>query len=220
MNRQAMTFLLASALALGQVAIVLADSTEARCDIYPKGEDHTDVVLPCRFYQAQGHVVITRSDGVEYDLTPVPDEPGSFRDQNGQDVYRETGLGTQGLIFRTPQESIFVYWNTALLESSGNRPPYAPASDLDFDATAWTPCRRITDEANGQCPSGVLRMDHGEASVVIEDPPGELLTINFLKSGVDATSGPAQANFKDGVWTVVIDGARIYEVSRSLIEGG
>jgi len=208
------------ALSLIPSGATLADSTAARCDVYPAGSDHTDVILPCRFYQAQGHVVITRADGVEHDLVPVGDAPGHYRDQDGQDVYRQTDLGDVGLIFRTPKESIYVYWNTALLDTQRERPPYAPASDLSFDATTWTPCRGISDGDVRQCPSGVLRMDDGEASVVIEDPPGELFTINFLKTGVNATNGPVEATRQDDSWVVVIDGARIYEVSRALIEGG
>ena len=35
-----------------------ADSTEARCDIYPKGEDHTDVVIPCTFSQRSAWIAV------------------------------------------------------------------------------------------------------------------------------------------------------------------
>ncbi len=198
----------------------VADSTEARCDIYPAGEDHTDVMIPCRFYQAQGHVVITRSDGVEHDLMPVDDAPGNFTDQDGNTVYRQSGLGDQGLIFRFPDESVYVYWNTAAIDPDRERPPYEPAVDLDFDATAWTPCRDIDEAEFSQCPSGVLRMGGGEGSVVIEDPPGEIFTINFMNSGVTATNREAEASADGDVWTVIIDGQRVYRVHRALIEGG
>ncbi len=198
----------------------VADSTDARCDIYPAGEDHTDVMIPCRFYQAQGHVVITRSDGVEHDLTPVGDAPGNFTDQAGNAVYRQSGLGDQGLIFRFPDESVYVYWNTAAIDPDRERPPYEPAVDLDFDATAWTPCRDIDEAEFSQCPSGVLRMGGGEGSVVIEDPPGETFTINFMNSGVTATNREADARADGDVWTVIIDGQRVYRVHRALIEGG
>jgi hypothetical protein len=214
------TFLLILALAVASVGPARADSVDARCDIYPAGGDHTDVFLPCRFYQAQGHVVITRSDGVEHDLLPVGDAAGHFRDQDGRDVFRQSGLGSEGLIFRFPTESVFVYWNTDLLNPRRDRQPYEPASDLAFDATAWTPCRRMTDEEFGQCPSGVLRMDDDEASVVIEDPPGQVFTINFLKAGVNTARGSVKATLDGDTWTVVIDDAAVYRVSRALIEGG
>ncbi len=199
---------------------VRADSVEARCDIYPAGEDHTDVMIPCRFYQAQGHVVITRSDGVEHDLMPDGDTPGNFTDQDGNRVYRQSGLGDQGLIFRFPEESVYVYWNTAALDPDRERPAYEPAVDLDFDATAWTPCRDVSATAWEQCPSGVLRMDGGQGSVVIEDPQGETFTINFMTDVVNAANRTVEAELDGDVWTVTVDGERVYQVMTALIEGG
>ena len=198
----------------------LADSTDARCDIYPAGEDHTDVMIPCRFYQAQGHVVITRSDGVEHDLMPDGDTPGNFRDQDGNPVYRQSGLGDQGLIFRFPEESVYVYWNTAAIDPDRERPDYEPAVDLDFDATTWTRCRDVDASSWEQCPSGVLRMEDGQGSVVIEDPEGETFTINFLTDTVNATNREVEASLDGDVWTVTVDGTRVYEVMVALIEGG
>jgi hypothetical protein len=45
----------------------LADSTDARCDVYPRGSDHTDKMIPCVFSQRQGFVTIRRDDGVIHD---------------------------------------------------------------------------------------------------------------------------------------------------------
>jgi hypothetical protein len=70
-----------------------ADSTEARCDIYPRGSDHTDVVIPCTFAQRQGNVTITRSDGVTHTLIQVEDAAGQYRDEQGRTVLREDDLG-------------------------------------------------------------------------------------------------------------------------------
>ncbi len=91
--------LLALSVSLAGTA-ALADSTEARCDVYPAGEDHASASVACRFYQAQGHVVITREDGPEYDLMPVEGAYGRFTDERGRPVTREDGLGEAGLIFR------------------------------------------------------------------------------------------------------------------------
>lgn len=211
---------LLAGLALGGQA-VMADSVDARCDIYPAGEDHTDVMIPCRFYQAQGHVVITRSDGVEHDLAPDGETPGNFTDQDAQPVYRQSGLGDQGLIFRFPEESVYVYWSTAALDTEdGQRPPYAPATELDFDATAWTRCKDVGADTWEQCPSGVLRMDGGQGSVVIEDPEGQTFTINFMSDYVNAANREVEASLDGDVWTVVVNGERVYEVMLALIEGG
>ncbi len=39
------------------------------------GAGHADKSIPYDFYQAQGHVVITRSDSVTHDLIPHGDTP-------------------------------------------------------------------------------------------------------------------------------------------------
>ena len=104
----------------------LADSTDARCDIYPKGSDHTDKMIPCVFSQRQGFVTIRRDDSVIHDLEPIGDAPGNFRDQHGRPVYRQSGLGSEGLIFRFEDESVYVYWSTAALNPSEEDNPTAP----------------------------------------------------------------------------------------------
>ena len=98
-----------------------ADWVHARCDIYPKGEDHTSVVIPCVFSQRQGYINIDRSDGVSHDLSPRGDLPGNYTDKNGRAVYRNSGLGERGLIFQFPNETVYVYWDTAGLPGIADR---------------------------------------------------------------------------------------------------
>jgi hypothetical protein len=100
----------------GAARSAFADSTEARCDLYAKGADRPDTIIPCTFSQRQGYITIRRSDGVVHDLSPIGDVPGNFNDQHGRRVYRQSGLGDQGLIFRFPDESVYVYWSTAALD--------------------------------------------------------------------------------------------------------
>ena len=201
--------------------IAAADSTEARCDIYPKGSDHTDVMIPCTFSQRQGNVTITRSDGVNHDLVQVEGQPGSYRDQHGQAVVREDGgLGEAGLIFRFQDESVFVYWDTRALEPADSDSPTWPFTTAEYDATALLRCWAVGDEARGSCPAGVLRMEGGEGSVVILSPVGEQFTINFMKDYVNATSGEVEAQLQGDTWVVVVDGKERYEVPIALIEGG
>lgn len=71
---------------------VAAYTKEAVYEIYPRGEDHTDVRIPCAFSQRQGYVTIARSGGVTHALSPVGDAPGHFTDQAGSAVYRQRGL--------------------------------------------------------------------------------------------------------------------------------
>ena len=92
MRNHTLLFVLAAALVLSTGAT--ADSTKARCDIYPRGSDHTDVVIPCSFGQRQGNVTITRSDGVTHDLVQVEGQTGHYRDQHGREVLREDGEGS------------------------------------------------------------------------------------------------------------------------------
>jgi len=103
------------------IPVVMADSVQARCDVYPKGEDHTDVSIPCDFSQRQGFITINRSDNIHHELTPQGSVVGNFKDQDGNMVYRQSGLGKIGVIFRFKNESIYVYWDTVGLSQKVNK---------------------------------------------------------------------------------------------------
>lgn len=91
-----------------------ADTVNARCDVYPKGEDRATSSGPCTFSQRQGFVGIQLKNGKRYDLSPDGDQSGTYRDQNGRAAYREDGgLGDKGEIYRLATESIYVYWDSA-----------------------------------------------------------------------------------------------------------
>ncbi len=94
---------------------VHADSVDARCDIYPAGEDHSSVVIPCTFSQYQGNIYIDRSDGIKHVLKATGVRPGNFIDEKGHAAYRQSGLGDRGVIFRFRNESIFLYWDASSL---------------------------------------------------------------------------------------------------------
>jgi hypothetical protein len=115
---------LAVALAIASLsfpASVKADTVNARCDVFPKGEDRATSSGPCTFSQRQGAVSIELENGRRYDLVPEGNRPGNYRDQNGDAAYRQTGLGDRGQIYRLGTESIFVYWNTdPSRQNSGN----------------------------------------------------------------------------------------------------
>lgn len=202
-------------------ASATADSTEARCDIYPAGEDHTDVMIPCTFSQRQGYITIYRSDGVTHDLSPEGDTLGNFRDQHGNRVYRQSGLGDQGLIFRFPEESVYVYWHADLLEKQADTDNWtAPFTTDEYDATTRLRCRAAGDREFGSCPAGILRMEDGQASIVIQNQLGEIFTINFMKDYVNATNREAEARMEGDTWIVTINGDEVYEVPLAAIEGG
>jgi len=196
----------------------LADWTDARCDIYPKGSDHTDQMIPCVFAQRQGAVTINRDDGVTHELVPVGDAPGKLRDQDGRPVYRESGgLGRAGQIYRFEDESVYAYWDTSALNPSEQDNPTAPFSIKDFDATTLLRCKAAE---YGNCPAGVLRMENRQASVVIRSQLGEQLTISFMTDQVNATNHQVGARIAGDTWIVTLDDGEVYEVPHAAIQGG
>jgi len=212
--------LITAALAISCVNTSLADWTEARCDIYPAGSDQLDKMIPCTFAQSQGHITITRYDGVTHDLLPVDETPGNFVDQDGHAVYRQRGLGDQGVIFRLRDESIFLFLSTTGLYPEDENNPTAPFSTSDFDATTLLPCRAASDENFGSCPAGILRMEDRQASIVVQNQMGVQFTINFMKDYVNATNRQVEASLEGDIWTVKVENGEVYKVPLAAIEGG
>jgi hypothetical protein len=217
MNRWKM---IGAVFAAAWTASVAADSADAVCDIYPKGEDHTDVMIPCTFGQRQGYILITRSDGVTHDLSPVGDTPGDFTDQQGRKVYRQSGLGDQGLIFRFPDESVYVYWNTKRLEPVDENNPTWPFTTEEYNATALFRCKAAGDSGFGNCPGGILRMEDNQASIVVQNQLGEQFTINFMKDYVNATNREVEARLEGDTWILDFANGEVWEVPLAAIEGG
>ena len=206
---------------LGGGTGALADSTTASCDIYAAGEDHASSMTRCTFSQRQGYITISYEDGATHELSPVGDAaPGTYRDQEGRTVFRQSGLGDQGLIFRFPDESVYVYWSTSALDAAEGDNPTAPFSTRDYDATTLLICRNKGDAEARSCPAGVLRMENGQGSVVVLSPAGERFTINFMQDNVNASNREVQATLEGDTWIVTIDGGETYEVPKAFIEGG
>ncbi len=145
---------------------------------------------------------------------------GGFRDQSGNAVYRQSGLADQGLIFRFPDESIFVYWNTAALYPDDENNPAWPFSTRDYDATTLLRCHGVDDSQPGECPAGILRLENRQASIVVQSRKGEQFTINFMTGYVNATNREADARLEGDTWIVTIDDTEVYEVPVAAIEGG
>lgn len=198
-----------------------ADWTDARCDIYPSGSDQVSKMIPCTFGQRQGYITITRDDGVTHDLSPVGDLPGNFRTEDGRSVYRQSGLGDQGLIFRFPDESVYVYWETSALEAQNDEDNWsAPFTTADYDATTRLNCRAAGDSEFGSCPAGILRMEGGQASIVVQNQLGEQFTINFMKDYVNATNREVEARMEGDTWILDFANGEMWEIPLAAIEGG
>lgn len=138
---------LAATLAIASFCVKVpanADTVNARCDVYPKGEDRAKSSGLCTFSQRQGAVGIQLKNGKRYDLRPVGSNPGNYRDQNGRAAYRQSGLGDKGQIYRLATESIYVYWDTAPYgQSSGN--PTGGGSAAASQPDAGTTVARLND---------------------------------------------------------------------------
>ena len=200
--------------------VASADSTDAACEIYPRGQDHSDVLIPCNFSQRQGYITINRSDGVTHDLSPIGDGPGNFEDQLGHSVFRQSGLGDQGQIFRFPDESVYVYWNANRLKTLDEDNWTAPFTTSDYDATTRLRCRAAGDSEFGSCPAGILRMKNSQASIVVQNQLGEQFTINFMLDYVNATNRELEARLEGDTWTLDFANGEVWEVPRAAIEGG
>lgn len=200
-----------------------ADTVEARCDIYPRGEDHATAMLACSFSQRQGYVTIARSDGVIHELSPTGDTPGNFVDAEGAKVYRQSGLGKQGLIFRLPEESVYVYWATDALDgdAGSDNNPTAPYTTPEYDATTLLSCSMGTPSYIFECPAGIKRGLAGEADIRVMNPHGDERHIEFRHESIAAP----QAERIDGSrvgdeWLIVINDDEFFRIPEAAITGG
>jgi hypothetical protein len=135
---------LAAALAM---APARADTVQARCDIYLKGEDHASAVVRCMFSQRQGYVSIQLPDGVRHELSPKGDQPGTYVDEKGRPAYRTSGLGKRGQIYRLADKSIYVYWDAAALPAG--KGAAAPMAPFEKTLTLQGVTFRVTSANNG-----------------------------------------------------------------------
>lgn len=202
-----------------------ADWTDARCDVYPRGEDHTDVPIPCVFSQRQGYINIDRSDGVSHDLSPQGDDPGHYKNAQGEDVYRKSGLGKAGQIFQFRQETVYVYWDTAGLPGNNTADNYAaPYSTKNFDATTRLRCSlgvHATDDVS-DCAAGINRgPENGQAVIAIMRADGIERVLQFDGKQVTVSgAGRIQAEYQPDEWLITIDDTETYHIPLAAIEGG
>lgn len=107
--------------AMGFGTAANADTVDARCDVFPKGDDKATFSGLCSFSQRQGYITIDLKNGTTYELSPSGDKPGNFVDKDGKPAYRESGLGKLGQIYRLSKQSLYVYWDTAPFNKNGSK---------------------------------------------------------------------------------------------------
>lgn len=114
MLKRNLSLLFATTIASASFAVsAKADTTNARCEYYPNGQSKATVSMSCKFSQRQGNISIEWADGVRNEFTPTGSNPGNYVDQRGGAVYRQSGLGDKGQIFKLPSGLVYVYWSTA-----------------------------------------------------------------------------------------------------------
>ena len=108
--------LAASCLTLASAVVavpVMADTVDARCDVFPAGEDKATSSGLCTFSQRQGFVSIQLKNGHRIELKPNESTPNAFFDERGEPARREMLECNRGQVYRLERQSIFVFWDTA-----------------------------------------------------------------------------------------------------------
>jgi len=153
---------------------VKADTVQARCDVYPKGQDRATSSGLCTFSQRQGAIGIQLENGKRYDLRPVGNNPGNYRDQGGRPAYRQSGLGDKGQIFRFANESIYVYWDTAPYgQNSGNTNGGSTATSSDPEV--GTPVDRLSDLVGARAGQAENTIKQRGYRFVRSEPSGDAM---------------------------------------------
>lgn len=160
--------LFALALAISSLSLTVsakADTVQARCEVYAYGNDRPSSSAPCTFSQRQGAVSIELQNGKRYELSPISNKPGRYRDQNGQVVRLEDRLGDSGLVYRFPTKSIFVYWKTNTEEPQSKKPvpdnsqPITPAARTNIALVGKTveDLEDLVGARGGQAENAVIQ---------------------------------------------------------------
>ena len=108
-------------------APALADTVQARCDVFPAGEDKATSSGLCTFSQRQGFVAIQLKGGQRIELKPNESTPNAYFDGRGEPARREILGGNRGQVYRLENQSIFVFWDPAPYGKEASTTPTPPA---------------------------------------------------------------------------------------------
>lgn len=200
----------ATLLPLSLMAPAKADTTQARCDIYPLGEDRATAVVPCTFSQNQGYVTITLEDGTTYELTPAADRPAAYTDQDGNNVFREDDLGEAGLIYRFATESIYVYWNATVEDSSAPR-----------QGSGNVPCSAYQPTYDSLCAITVTYGGPGNSSMALTAPDGYEYMLTYYDNQIHSPDPNVQisVNVSNGQYYVDINDGEFFILDETIVTG-
>lgn len=91
----------------------MADTVDARCDVFQAGDDKATSSGLCTFSQRQGFVTIRLKGGQTVELKPNASTANAFFDEQGEPAKREILEANRGQVYRLEKQSIFVFWDTA-----------------------------------------------------------------------------------------------------------
>lgn len=95
-----------------------ADSVRSECGFSDAKTQRPDTTSSCMFSQRQGYISVRIDGGSEFELAPQDDVPGNYQDQHGNAVYRLSGLGKEGQLFKLTDSYLFVFWNPSRMACS------------------------------------------------------------------------------------------------------
>lgn len=206
------TLALSLALAVASVGVALgakADTTTARCDVYPKGSDQATSSGSCSFSQRQGYITITLADGTTYELTPDPNRAATYTDQNGRPATREDSLGTEGSIYRLADVSIFVYWDSTTISSEPRR------------GEGNVPCSAGQPSYDRLCLASAVYGDAGNTTLTLTGPTGVEHHLSYHNHALYSTDANDEVivQLVNGVYNVSINDVEFFQLDEIIVTG-
>jgi hypothetical protein len=195
--------------ALGIGLAAQADTTDARCDVYPKGDDQATSSGACSFSQRQGYVTITLEDGTTYDLSPSPTQAATYTDQNGRPASREDALGTDGTIYRLADVSIFVYWDESTISSEPRR------------GEGFVPCSINQPAYDDRCQANVIFGDPGNASMTLVGPTGNEHHLTYYNGAIYSPdpSDTVLVQYLNGEYLLNVNDSEFFQLDEIIVTG-
>lgn len=217
MKHQLLSYLVfATLMPLGLATVAKADTTPARCDVYPRGEDTATSYGPCTFSQSQGYVTITLEDGTTYELSPDPNRAATYTDQSGRTATREDALGMGGTIYRLADVSIYVYWN----EGNSNAGTSVAISEPRRGG-GLIPCSVIQPDYEQTCEASVVFGDPGNAAITITGFTGNEHHLAIFNGDLYSTdvNDEVLVQYLDGIYYININDEEFFQLDETIVRG-
>lgn len=201
---------------LGIALIAHADTAQARCDVYPRGEDTASSFGTCTFSQQQGDITIRLEDGTTYELSPDPNRADTYIDQRGRTATRENALGMDGTIYRLVDVSIYVYWN-----ESSVQPDTSVALSEPRRGGGFIPCSIVQPDYEQSCEASVVFGDPGNAAITLTGFTGNEHHLAILDGELYSTdiNDEVLVQYLDGIYYVNINDEEFFQLDEIIVVG-